>query len=111
MSDYTDLMKKLQILDNNYRKEVSKEKQNKVLALYEKLCEVLDESTKNVYIEIDSGEYDVTVIITSSHDLLISEYDVILNKLLNLADTKNINIQDENIVLKLWFRCWEFRKR
>lgn len=113
MSDFNDLMTKVHLLDENYSRLALKEKQDKIFKLYEGLYEELNELIKEtiVNIKIDSGEYDVTIMITSSKGLLISELYVILNKLLFLADMKNIKIVEGRIILKLWFRCWEYRKK
>lgn len=112
MSDFEDLMDRVKLFNENYSKELLKEKQEMVFKLYEDLYEELYELTKEttVNIEIESGEFDVTIWITSSKDFLISEFDVMLNKLLFLADMKNIKIIEGNAVLILWFRCWEYRK-
>lgn len=113
MSNYKQLITKVHILDQNYNKEPLNEKQEKILKLYDELCEELNDSSQEatVYTEINSDEYDVTIKISSSKDLLISEFDVSLNKLLFLADIKNIQSTEGNIVLLLWFRCWAYCKK
>lgn len=110
MDDLKDLITKLQ--NENYSKEPLKEKQEKVLKLFDDLYDELNELIKGkiVNIEINLSEYDVTILIVSSKALLISEFNVILNELLFLADMKNMEIIEGKIALKLWFRCWEYCK-
>jgi len=112
MSKFKNLMVEIQVYNKNNNKEVLKEKQEIILTLYRDLCEeleMLNESTSHIAIE--SSICDVTIRLTSSTYLLISEFDIILNKLMSLSDMKTIEMVDGKIMLMMWFRCWEYRKR
>ncbi|GEM_PF-6783839 len=113
MGDFDRLMTKIRLLEDEYSKEILAVKQEQIYRLYIGLKEELQEriENKDVRTEIVSGDYDVTVRIISPEELLISEYDVYINKLVRIADFKSMKSVMGKVVLELWFRCWEYCKR
>lgn len=112
MGEFKDLTNRLQLFEKNHRKKILKEKKKLVFRLYEGLSEELEELIKKTAVElkIESGEYDINILITSSDHLFISEYESFFNTLMLLADVKNFKITNGKILLELWYRCWDYHK-
>lgn len=110
MGDFKDLMLKIHIFENTHRKDILKEKQDMIFNLYDGFLEEIKDK-KNMSTKIKAVENDITVLIHSSENLCLSEYDYYFNTLMCLADAKNIKIVDGKIKLVLWFRCWEYLKQ
>lgn len=88
MSDFTDLMRKVHLFEEHHHKEVLKDKQEMIFKLYNGLLEELKEES-NISIEMKSEKYDITISITSTDDLCVSEYEVFFNTLMFISDFKN----------------------
>lgn len=110
MSDFNDLIRRIRIFEEDHHKEILKDKQETVFHLYHALLTEMEELIKKavIRVEIKSGKYDITIVISSSEDIFISENESFLNTLLSYADCRHIKIVEEKLVLELWFRCWKY---
>ncbi|MGL5438110.1 MAG: hypothetical protein ACRDBO_22480 [Lachnospiraceae bacterium] len=91
-------------------KTVLRQKKLLIMQLYEDMAERLSLDSSH---EIEMGYNDdaLTIKIRFREELLLTEFDDSMNKLLLLANYRRIVPGKSFVLLEMWYRCWEYEEK
>ena len=81
-----------------YRKAVIKEQYNLLMEDFEEYA----------HIRLQETEDSISITISADSILICDHHGRALNLLIGVANTSNFYIKNNQIILELWFRCWEW---
>lgn len=102
---YERLMASLKQYEDTHTKVALPERKALINTLYQLLGIEMEDYTDYAYSETES---EITITITAEFFITCDDGGHNLNILIGMANLSEINIVDNKIVIKLWFRLWEW---
>ncbi|MGL5436969.1 MAG: hypothetical protein ACRDBO_16600 [Lachnospiraceae bacterium] len=67
-------------------------------------------SNNNLHFEIKKTCHDITVLLSGNKLLIVDDY-IFIRKLIGKTDVCYITRENDELFIKLWFRCWKWIRK